>query len=152
MFQSFRRAYCLHLQGDWIGSSGCWSVAVNKNVLVILEVWGNSAITAMEEGCDWSNSFKTSSIIDTLSATASLQHPSEPIQSPWRRAQYVASEMLKHMTTIWCTDPKYNHHFNFWTSILEPLIKLNNYRVASTGLDKPVILHGTSIYIHWCLY
>jgi hypothetical protein len=28
----------------------------------------------------------------------------------------------------------------------------NNYRVASTGLNKPVILHGTSIHIHWCLY
>jgi hypothetical protein len=43
--------------------------------------WGNSAIRAMEEGCDWPNSFKPPYMTDTFSATASLQHPYESMQS-----------------------------------------------------------------------
>ena len=36
MFQRFGGTYCLHLQGGWIGSSWCWSDAIEQNVSVTL--------------------------------------------------------------------------------------------------------------------
>jgi len=31
------RTYCLHLQGDWISSGGCWYCTVEENVRVLYD-------------------------------------------------------------------------------------------------------------------
>jgi hypothetical protein len=39
-FWRFRGTYCLHLHGDWVGFSGCWSYTENKLCWLSRMIWG----------------------------------------------------------------------------------------------------------------
>jgi hypothetical protein len=39
-YWSFRGTYCLHLHGDWVGLSGCWSYTENKFCWLSRMIWG----------------------------------------------------------------------------------------------------------------
>jgi len=157
VFQIFRGTYCLHLQGDRTGSGGCWSVAVTENVLVILEVLREYSHHSYRRGL-WLAKFlqiflnNWCTFCHCITSSTHLNqftHPEEGcsmlLLQHWTFYHY-----LVYRLKIWLSLKLLIKHTRTTLDIKQRI--LNNYRVASTGLDKPVILHGTSIYIHWCLY
>lgn len=156
MFQIFRYTYCLHLQGDWTGSGGWWSVAVTENVLVILEVLREYSHHSYGRGL-WLAKFPQI----TLNNCCTFCHftTSSIHLNQFTQPEEGSSMLLLQHSTFY---HYLLYRLKIWLS-LQLLIKhtrttpdtkqriLNNYRVASTGLDKPVILHGTSIDTDVCI-